>query len=236
MNASATAGSVSEAPPHGRLNKHQQRTEATRLALLDSARRIFARDGFEAARIEDIASATGHTRGAFYAHFSSKQDLFFALLEQEANRRVQQVRAAMERREDPEQRREALRNFYVNRISDRQWVMLMLEFKLFALRHPRLRAQLARTHRRIRSSLKLEVIDQLLPERLRGSRKSEELRRVALEAILNGLVLEHAYDSHRISEAQALSLLERLFDVLIEPQRANSTASRPAKVFPPPAD
>ena len=218
MNGSVTAGAGSELPANGaRPNKHQQRTEATRLALLESARRIFARDGFEASRIEDIAAATGHTRGAFYAHFSTKQDLFFALLEQESNRRTQQVRAAMECQQDPEQRREALRKFYVNLISDRQWVMLLLEFKLFALRHPKLRAQLARTHRRIRSSLKLDVIDRLLPERLRASRESGELRRAALGAILDSLVLEHAYDPRRISEAQVIALLKRLFDVLLEP-------------------
>jgi len=223
MKSLATVRAVFRSPANGaRPNKHRQRTEATRLALLASARRILARDGFEASRIEDIAAATGHTRGAFYAHFSSKQDLFFALLEQESNRRVHQLRAAMEREEDPEQRREALRKFYVKKISDRQWVMLTLEFKLFALRHPQLRAQLARTHRRIRRSLKLELIDRLLPERLRASPESEELRRVALGAILNSLVLEHAYDPRMISEPQAIALLERLFDVLIEPKPAAS--------------
>src|SRR5579862_4390803 len=70
-------------------NKHQQRTAATRRGLLDAARRIFARDGFEACRIEDIAAAAGHTRGAFYAHFSAKEDLFFAIFEREAGRRVE---------------------------------------------------------------------------------------------------------------------------------------------------
>ena len=134
--------------------KHQQRTEATRRALLDAARRIFARDGFEASRIEDIASATGHTRGAFYAHFSSKEDLFFALLEQDAGERLRGLRSVLERCPDSENRMRALRKFYVARASDRQWVMLALEFKLFALRHPKLRARLARTHRRIRESLK----------------------------------------------------------------------------------
>ena len=206
--------------PEGKVrpNKHRQKTEATRLALLESARRIFARDGFEASRIEDIAAATGHTRGAFYAHFSTKEDLFFALLEQEANRRSQQIRAAMDGRQDAEERLQALRSFYVGLMRDQQWVMLMLEFKLFALRHPRLRAKLAATHRRIRASMKLDVIDQLLPERLRDSRESEELRRVVLEAILNGLVLEHAYDPRRISGDQVVSLLQRSFDVLLPPK------------------
>lgn len=224
MSTSATAGSVpGPLKNHARPNKHQQKTEATRLALLGSARRVFASQGFEASRIEDIAAATGHTRGAFYAHFSSKEDLFFALLEQEANRRVHRIRTAMESHDDPELRLLALRSFYIHLIADPQWVMLMLEFKLFALRHPKLRARLAGTHRRIRASLKLEVIDRLLPARLHATRESEELRKVALDVILNGLVLEHAYDPERISEQQVVSLLERLFDVLMQPKQTDES-------------
>ena len=109
----------------------------------------------------------------------------------------------------------ALRKFYVGRVSDRQWVMLALEFKLFALRHPRLHARLARTHRRIRASLKLEIISKLIPELMKSSKASQEVRRVALEAVLNGLVLEHAYDPEIISQVQATMMLGRMFDVLM---------------------
>jgi AcrR family transcriptional regulator len=199
----------------GEQTKHQQRTEATRRALLDAAKRIFARDGFEAARIEDIAGATGHTRGAFYAHFNSKEDLFFALLEQEAGARLRDLRIVLERCPGSDGRMRALRKFYVARASDRQWVMLALEFKLFAWRHPKLRARLARTHRRIRESLKLDTIGNLIPELLKDGRESREVRRVALEAVLNGLVLEHAYDPETISQKQATAVLGRMFDVLM---------------------
>jgi AcrR family transcriptional regulator len=195
--------------------KHQRRTEATRRALLEAALRIFARDGFEAARIEDIAAATGHTRGAFYAHFNSKEDLFFALFEQEAGDRLQALQASLAQSPDPGERMAALRKFYVGRVRDRQWVMLSLEFKLFALRHPKLRARLARTHRRIRKSLKLETIGRLIPELTKGGQESRELRKVALEAVLNGLVLEHAYDPERISQAQATAVLGQMFDILM---------------------
>jgi AcrR family transcriptional regulator len=195
--------------------KHQQRTEATRRALLEAAHRIFARDGFEASRIEDIAGATGHTRGAFYGHFNSKEDLFFALFEQEAGDRLRDLRSTLERCSDPADKLQALRKFYVARVSDRQWVMLALEFKLFALRHPKLRARLARTHRRIRESLKLDTIGKLIPELMKDPKQSREVRRVALEAVLNGLVLEHAYDPETISQAQATAVLGRMFDVLM---------------------
>ena len=82
--------------------------------------------------------------------------MFFALFEQEAGERLRDLRSVMERCTGSDARLRALRKFYLGRASDRQWVMLALEFKLFALRHPKLRARLARTHRRIRESLKLQ--------------------------------------------------------------------------------
>lgn len=201
-------------PPPG--NKHQQKTEATRRALLAAARRIFARDGFETCRIEDIAAATGHTRGAFYAHFQSKEDLFFALLEEEASRRIAELSAILQQCGKKQQRLGAVREFFIQRASDRQWVMLVIEFKLYALRHPRMRSRLAATHRRIRSSLKLEIINQLLPNRLCGDPEAERVRRVAFEAVLSGLVLESAYDPERISGGELASVLGQFFDFVLK--------------------
>ena len=192
--------------------KHQRRSDATRSALLEAGRRIFARDGFQASRIEDIAEATGHTRGAFYTHFNSKEDLFFALFEQDAGKLLRELRLVLEHSSGDRLR--ALRNSYVARVSDRQWMMLSLEFKLFALRHPKLRARLARTHRRIRALLKRDTVT-LIPELTTTERESREVRRVALEAVLNGLALEHAYDPQIISKMRAATLLGGMFDVLV---------------------
>jgi len=197
------------------LNKHQRRTASTRRALLAAGRRIFSRDGFERCRIEDIASAAGHTRGAFYAHFQSKEDLFFALLETESSKRFTEIATALEHCSDGQQSLNALREYYVRRASDRPWMMLTLEFKLFALRHPELRAKLAGRHRRIRASLKLDVIDRLLRAGIKPGRESEERTKVALEALLNGLVLEYAYDPERISRDEVSALLEQYFDLMV---------------------
>jgi|SRR5579875_1381216 len=197
-------------------NKHQQRTEQTRRRLLTAARRIFARDGFEAAKIEDIAREAGHTRGAFYANFKNKEELFFALVQHEAGLRVAQLHRALECCPSAQERLKYLREYYVRHSADRQWVMVMLEFKLYALRHGRLRARFARALRRIRSSVKIKDLQSLLPSSVQISPNSDEMRRTALEAALNGLVLEHAYDPKRISDKQVASILRRVFDLLIQ--------------------
>lgn len=198
------------------LNKHQQKTEETRRALLAAGRQIFARDGFEACRIEDIAAAAGHTRGAFYANFKAKEELFFALLYEEAERHSRQIRAMLSHCETLDARLTAMRQYYVNSMADRTWGMLMLEFKLFAVRHPRLRPKLAATHRRIRASMKLEDLQELLGL----SKRNFEPARAALEALLTGFFLQQAYDPQLLSKHAAARFLSALFDFLVRPENA----------------
>ena len=192
-------------------NKHQQRSEATRRKLISSARRIFARDGFQAARIEDIAADAGHTRGAFYANFESKETLFLALLEQQVSEHIERLMQRLECCEWDREKLAALREYYLERAADRQWCMLLLEFKLFAVRHPRIRAKLARAHRKIRSSLK-EQMGRLLPRI--STRGTEDATRASLEATLHGLVLQHAYDPEILSGEQLKEILGHIFDAL----------------------
>lgn len=197
-------------------NKHQTRTEATRRKLLEAAQSIFARDGFEAARIEDIAAAVGYTRGAFYAHFRTKEDLFLALLEDRANRHMAELCALLETGKSAKEKLAQLRGHYVSRLRNKQWTLLILEWKLFALRHPELRAKLAGAHRRIRKSLHLEALrDVLLPQSC-AEPAQREVSKVILEALLSGLVLERAYDPTRISNPQTAAALEKLFDFVVE--------------------
>ncbi|WP_326474534.1 ScbR family autoregulator-binding transcription factor [Actinophytocola sp.] len=53
----------------------QARSEYTRLHLIRSAAELFDRDGFAGATLDDVSRAAGVTKGAFYFHFASKQEL-----------------------------------------------------------------------------------------------------------------------------------------------------------------
>jgi AcrR family transcriptional regulator len=50
----------------------------TRARIVESARRLFNRRGFEQVTIDQIMAAAGLTRGAFYHHFHSKNELYAA--------------------------------------------------------------------------------------------------------------------------------------------------------------
>lgn len=58
----------------------QQRAEETRARILNAAAECFAQHGYEAAGVAEICERAGVSKGAFYHHFPSKQDLFMALL------------------------------------------------------------------------------------------------------------------------------------------------------------
>ena len=58
-----------------------EQAEATRAALLRTARELFAARGFAATSTEELVAAAGVTRGALYYHYADKRALFEAVFE-----------------------------------------------------------------------------------------------------------------------------------------------------------
>lgn len=61
----------------------QDRAERTRNAILDSAAAVFDERGFAGASLSEILAKAGVTKGALYFHFSSKEELAMALIEEQ---------------------------------------------------------------------------------------------------------------------------------------------------------
>lgn len=59
-----------------------ERTAATRTALLEAARKLFTRSGFNDVSTQAIVEAAGVTRGALYHQFADKAELFTAVYEE----------------------------------------------------------------------------------------------------------------------------------------------------------
>lgn len=64
--------------PPGPLKKARQ--EAYRLLVLDAAEKVFARHGYEAARIQAVADEAGVAVGTVYSVFGSKSELFSVVM------------------------------------------------------------------------------------------------------------------------------------------------------------
>lgn len=200
---------------------HSPRVELTRALLIRSAEKIFARDGFEAARLEEIAADAGYTRGAFYANFENKEDLFFALIEDGISSRIAKVQSEMDRVEGPEAKLNALRAFLLDLCLDRRWSLLALEFKLFAVRHPEVKARLAMMNRRFSSS-RVRILQEVMTGLGRELPASAKAVGMSLSTLSNGLTLEHLLDRTAMPETDVRRIMARFFDSLTDSPVVNN--------------
>jgi AcrR family transcriptional regulator len=130
-----------------------QRRQQTRARLLDAAGKVFARRGFHAATVDEVADAAGYTKGAVYSNFATKDELFLALLDQRVAAQLQQVEA-LYAIESSEQLRAAMRGRTEQEFAAaRDFGVLMAEFSLYAMRHPAAQAELAKRYRQLRGRL-----------------------------------------------------------------------------------
>ena len=199
--------------------RRQQRSRATRGELIDAARRIFARDGFELARLEDIAAAAGKTRGAFYAHFQDKEDVFFAIFEDDLAKDEQRIRRALVGARSPRERIEALTVLLAKLVKNRRRMLLSLEFKLYAIRRPRRQKRLAKLHAAMCLCCAERKIDELLPELKQKTAAKQRKQAAHFASLLDGLALNRLFDPPALSDTQLRLLIQAGVQIAIDQVR-----------------
>jgi AcrR family transcriptional regulator len=125
----------------------QARKAETRRALIQAAAELFAHKGLDATSMDEIGSAVGLTKGAVYAHFSSKTELVDEVLDAAG------ASVAGEQLIDPEYSlsegfvdlgREAAR---ILPNVQRETLMLYLEYLLYVMRDPSRRRKYVKERR-----------------------------------------------------------------------------------------
>lgn len=140
-----------------RLNRLERQAQ-TRQQLIDAAALVFARRGFGGASLDEVADEAGYTKGAVYSNFTSKEELFLAVLEQRLANQVGFFQGLAERASaDPDQDLPGL----LPRLDDTDevWCLLEFEFWLYALRNPPVRARIAELYRQFRAELAPLAVD-----------------------------------------------------------------------------
>lgn len=75
--------------------------DEVREKIVNVARKIFTRFGFKKTTMEEIASAAKKGKSSIYYYFPSKEDIFRAVVEKEADELRQDLQDAVARVEDP---------------------------------------------------------------------------------------------------------------------------------------
>lgn len=211
----AKTSTESSFSPFAYLNK-QQRAQETRKQLVDAAREIFARDGFDLARLEDIAAAAGKTRGAFYAHFRDKEDLFFAIFEEDIIRDQERIREPLSAATSREQRVEVLVRHLASLIDDRQRMLLNLAFKAYAIRHPRRKKRFTDLIAAMCFCCGETRIDYLIPELRQRDPKAQRRQAAQFGALVDGLAINRLFDPESLDSELLIRLLRAGVESLLD--------------------
>lgn len=188
--------------------------ERTRDALLEAAIHVFARRGYEAARLAEVARQAGLTTGAVYSNFDGKHDLFLAAFEREIARHVSEVTAAVAAAPTPAARIAAAASQWAGFLeSSPDRFPLFIEYWAQAVRDPDLRPEFAARFAALRETTArliatdAEEAGAVLPI------PAEQIA-VAVNALTNGFALEHLADPEAVPPELYGALLSLLLGAL----------------------
>ena len=125
-----------------------------RAALLDAAAAVFEERGFGDASVDEVAAREGYSKGALYWHFQSKDDLFFALVDERlragTNEMVELLESAPAGRDMTV---EANRRFAQLLAGQSRLLLVEYEYWARAVRDPRLRRRYAARQAELRQAI-----------------------------------------------------------------------------------
>jgi AcrR family transcriptional regulator len=195
--------------------KHELKTQETRSLLLRAAEEIFARDGYEKAELGEIARLAGRTKGAIYAQFKSKEDMFLALYEENSLRRRAIMAEFLAKSNSIGGNLAAFRKYFIEFATHDRWSSLMLDFRLYAVRNPKSRERLHKLYKSILPPNEEMAYSAILGPATRGKRGISRTEAVHTAfAMLTALQLEAQFDSDVVTSEVLKKVAGRLFDMM----------------------
>lgn len=125
---------------HRLVDRFEQR-KLTRAKLIDAALKLFSTSGYDHATVDDISHAAGYSKGAYYFHFSTKEDILLELLRMWTEGRTAIVADGGAASDSI---RQTLERFFS--YDDPQWPAVLLEFWSQAVRVPEMSKRLSQAY------------------------------------------------------------------------------------------
>jgi AcrR family transcriptional regulator len=207
---------VTQAPE--RLTREEKKAR-TRAQLIDAAATVFARRGFVAASLDEVAEEAGLTKGAVYSNFDSKEELFQAVIDDRLNEPMFQVADIVDRAGTFEQQAmEGARRYGEVVEQQRDVFLLALEYDIYCARHPEFRSGPASERDRLAHVAEL-IGDHAEKNGIRLPLSPDEMATV-ITALSQGMGLQKLHDPDRVPD----DLLGRVYGLLFQlPTESEST-------------
>lgn len=197
-----------------RLTREEKKAR-TRAQLIDAATTVFARRGFVAASLDEVAEEAGLTKGAVYSNFDSKEELFEAVIEDRLNEPMKQLADVIDQGigSTEEQAQAGARAFVGVVEQEREVFLLALEMNIHVARHPELAPAYAARRRE-----QLAEVAGIIQEHAERSDDTLPLPAdqlaIAVEALSQGIALYALVDPDGVPE----ELLGRTYALLFRPE------------------
>jgi len=128
--------------------------EDTRRLLLDAAAKLIAKRGYRGAAVNDIVAQAGLSKGTFYWHFKSKDELLFALLDERLDRPIRELIELLQSAPAGEDMAPRASQLFVERLErDPEALVLEHEYRSLVLREPKLHTRYLKRQAALRDAL-----------------------------------------------------------------------------------
>jgi len=193
---------LSRSNPPSVARARRPKREEVRRRLLDAALAVFAKHGFDAANLDQIAEAAGLTKGAIYSNFTGKDDLFYAMMTEQVLARVESIRSVLTVGaadiRTPQDLRDVGGLLTEAFTEQREWRMVFLDFWRRAVRDDDVRIRFIAHRRTLRDAIAAGVDEFLGGEPPIGDFTVDDVVTVVL-ALSNGLAIEQYVDPSAVS-------------------------------------
>jgi len=192
----AQANPVAPRDP-GPSRAQRPRREDVRRRLLDAALQVFAERGFNGASLDEVAAAAGLTKGAIYSNFASKDELFFAMMSDQALKRLETIRTVLANTPSDSPVNQALLD--IGRLltealtEQREWELVLLDYWHRAVADDDVRPQFLAHRRALRVAI-ADSVEQVLGRSPELGDLSVDEVVTAVLALFNGLAIEQYVD------------------------------------------
>jgi AcrR family transcriptional regulator len=188
-----------------------KRRAETRANLVAAAFRVFADKGFGQVRIDDVCTAAGYTRGAFYSNFDSLEELFFTLYDESARLIAGQVTDALTARDINPRLEAVIERVTATLLLNRDWLLIKTDFLLHAARNPAVADRLAAHRQQLRTEIEKRLdgaSDRLsLPDAIGDTSNAARAVVAAYDAVTVQLLLDGDLQAARTWLTQLLTAL-----------------------------
>lgn len=113
----------------------------TRGRLMESARRCFARHGYEPSSVNSIIEDAQSSKGAFYANFDSKESILLEILKEHHAHYIDDLQIMIDEATSGEEMQTAMERWGTLRNQEPEWGILNIELLFHAKRDPRFRVK-----------------------------------------------------------------------------------------------